>query len=64
MIEQNENGVFNNLFALRTEKGADEKSAFENPTGRKRNTIKSTMIENCILEEDPIIVKEIKDFSD
>ena len=54
----------NILFALRSEKGCDGKSAFVKQNGREPNTLKSRMIENCILEKDPKIDFELEDFSD
>ena len=64
VVEQNKNGISSTLFALRTEKGADEKSVFDKQIGREPNTIKSAMIEKCILEKDPLIEIEPQDFSD
>ena len=40
--------ISNILFALRTEKVADGKSAFEGQTGRKPNTLKSVMVERPV----------------
>ena len=57
-------GISKILFALRSEKGNDGKSAFEKQNGRNPNTLKSRMIEKCILEQDPKIVIEPEDFSD
>ena len=64
VVERSKNGISNILFALRTEKGADGKSSFEKQTGRKPNTLKSAMIDKCILEKDPLIEIEPDDFSD
>ena len=64
LAERSKNGISNILFALRTKKGADGKSALEKQIGRKPNTIKSAMIEKCILEKDPLIEIEPEDFSD
>ena len=64
IVERSKNGISNILFALRTEKRADGKSAFEKQTGRKPNTLKSAMIDKCILEKDPLIEIEPDDFSD
>ena len=52
------------MFALRSEKGPDGKSAFEKQNGRKPNTEKSRMIEKCILEQDPQIEIESENFSE
>ena len=64
VIEKNKHGISGILFAFRTEKGADGKSAFEKQTGRKTNTPKSAMIQKCILDKDPLIEIETEDFSD
>ena len=52
------------LFALRSEKGVDGKSAFEKHMGRKPNTLKSAMIGKCILDKDPKKEIEPEDFSE
>ena len=52
------------LFALRSERGSDGKSAFEKHLGRKPNTPKSRLTEKCILEKDPAIDSEPEDFSE
>ena len=57
IIERNKNGISVFLFALRTEKVADIKSAFTKQTARKPNTLKSAMIQKRILEKDPLIEK-------
>ena len=64
LISKDKNGISNILFALRSEKGPDGKSAFEKQNGRKPNTEKSRMIEKCILEQDPQIEIEPEDFSE
>ena len=64
LISKDKNGISNILFALRSEKGSDGKSAFEKQNGRKPNTEKSRMIEKCILEQDPQIEIEPEDFSE
>ena len=38
IVEWDSSGISNILFPLRTEKGADGRSAFEKQTGRKPNT--------------------------
>ena len=43
------------LFALRTEKRPDGKSAFEPQIARQPNTLKSRMIERFVLDKDPQI---------
>ena len=63
-MSKDKSGISNILFALRSEKGCDGKSAFEKQNGRKPNTLKSRMIENCNLEKDPKINLEPEDFSD
>ena len=63
VVERDKNGISNILFALRMEKGADGKSAFERQLGRKPNTLKSVMVEKCLLERDPLIEIEPEDFS-
>ena len=64
VVEREKSGLSNILFALRSEKGADGKSAFEKHMGRKPNTLKSAMIEKCILDKDPRIDIEPEDFSE
>ena len=64
IISKDKNGISNILFALRSEKGPDGKSAFEKQNGRKPNTEKSRMIEKCILEQDPQIEIEPEGFSE
>ena len=51
-ISKDESEISNILFALRSEKGPDGKSAFERQNGRKPNTEKPRMIEKCILDQD------------
>ena len=63
-MSKDKSGISNILFALRSEKGNDEKSAFEKQNGRNPNTLKSRKIEKCILEQDPKIEIEPEDFSD
>ena len=63
IVQRDTTGISNILFALRSEKGADNKSAFEKQMGRTPNTIKSAMIK-CILEEDPKLQIEPEDFSE
>ena len=64
VVEREKSGLSNILLALRSEKGADGKSAFEKHMGRKPNTLKSAMIEKCILDKDPRIDIEPEDFSE
>ena len=64
VVELEKSGLSNILFALRTEKGADGKSAFEKHVGRKPKTLKSTMIRKRILDKDPLIEIEPADFSE
>ena len=64
MIPKDKSGISNILFALRSEKGPDGKSALEEQNGRKPNTEKSRMIEKCILDQDPRIEIEPEDFSE
>ena len=64
LISKDKSGISNILFALRSEKGPDKKSAFERQNGRKPNTEKSRMIEKCILDQDPQIEIEPEDFSE
>ena len=64
LVSKDKSGISNILFALRSEKGSDGKSAFVKQNGREPNTPKSRMIENCILEKDPKINQEPEDFSD
>ena len=64
LISKGKSGISNILFALRSEKGSDGKSAFERQNGRKPNTEKSRMIEKCILDQDPQIDIEPEDFSE
>ena len=64
LVSKDKSGISNILFALRSEKGYDGKSAFEKQNGRKPNTLKSRMIEKCILEKDLKINLEPEDFSD
>ena len=52
LVQRNSSAISNILFALRTEKGADGKLAFEKQTGRLPNTLKSAMIKKFILEKD------------
>ena len=40
-------GLSSILFALRTERGVDNTSAYERQMGRKPNTLKSAMIRKC-----------------
>ena len=49
------NGIPGILFALRTEKRPDGKSAFQTQIGRQPNTLKSRMIERFVLDQDPQI---------
>ena len=63
-MSKDKSGISNILFALRSEKGNDEKSAFEKQNGRNPITLKSRKIEKCILEQDPKIEIEPEDFSD
>ena len=64
LFSKDKSGISNILFDLRSEKGPDEKSAFERQNGRKPNTEKSRMIEKCILDQDPQIEIEPEDFSE
>ena len=63
VVERDKNGISNIFFALRTEKRADGKSSFERQVGKKPNTLKSVMVEKCVLERDPLIEIE-PDFSE
>ena len=51
VVERDNSRISNILFAPRTEKGADDKSAFEKQTGRKLNTLKLVMVENVFQEK-------------
>ena len=64
IISKEKKGLSKLLFALRSERGSDGKSAFGKHLGRKRNTPKSRLIEKCILEKDPAIEIEPEDFSE
>ena len=64
ILQRDTSGTSNILFALRSEKGADGKTAFEKQIGRQQNTLKSGMIRKYILEKDPEINIEMKDFSE
>ena len=64
LISKDKRGISNIFFALRSEKGPDGKSAFERQNGRKPNTEKSRMIEQCILDQDPGVEIEQEDFSE
>ena len=64
VVEREKSGLSNIRFALRSGKGADGKSAVEKHMGRKPNTLKSAMIEKCILDKDPRIDIEPEDFSE
>ena len=64
LVSKEKSGISNILFALRSEKGNDGKSAFEKQNGRNLNTLKSRMFEKCILGQDPKIEIEPEDFSD
>ena len=64
LVSKDKSRISNILFALRSEKENDGKMAFEKQNGRNPNTLKSRMIEKCILEQDPKIVIEPEDFSD
>ena len=64
LVSEDESGISNILFALRSETSNDGKSAFAIQNGRNQSTLKSRMIENCILEHDPKIETEPEDFSD
>ena len=55
VIERNKNGIFDILFVLRTGKSTKGYSTFEKQTGRKPKTLKSALIQKCILEKDPLI---------
>ena len=61
LISKEKSGISNILFALRSEKGPDRKSAFERQNGRKPNTVKLRMIEKCISDQDPRIEIEPED---
>ena len=63
IVQRDSSAISNILFALKTEKGADGKSAF-GKTGRLANTLKSAMIRKCILEKDPSINIEPDYFSE
>ena len=64
VISKEKTGISKILFALRSEKGSDGKSAFERHLGRTPNTSKSRLIEKCVLEKDPAINIEPEDFSE
>ena len=64
VVERERSGLSKILFALRSEKGIDGKSAFEKHMGRKPNTLISAMIGKCILDKDPRIEIEPDDFSE
>ena len=64
IVQRDTTGISNILFALRSEKGADNNSAFEKQMGRTPKTLKSAMIRKCILEEDPKLQIEPEDFSE
>ena len=64
LISKEKSGISNILFALKSGKVPDGKSAFEKPNGRKLNTQKSRMIENCNLDQDPRIEIKPEDFSE
>ena len=64
VVEKDTSGLSNILFALRTEKGVDNKSAYERQMCRKPNTLKSAMIRKCFLEKDPQLQIEPEDFSE
>ena len=64
LVSKDKSGKSNILFALRSEKGNDGKSAFVRKNGKNPNTLKSRIIEKCILEQDPKIRIEPEDFSD
>ena len=53
VVQKDTSGLSNILFALRTERGVDNTSAYERQMGRKPNTLKSAMIRKCFLEKDP-----------
>ena len=64
LVSNDKSGTSNILFVLRSEKGNDGKSAFVRQNGRSPNTLKSRIIEECILEQDPKIKIEPEDSSD
>ena len=64
VVQKDTSRLSNILFALRTEKGADNTSAYERQMGRKPNTLKSAMIRKCFLEKDPQPQIEPEDFSE
>ena len=64
VISKEKTGLSKILFALRSEKRSDGKSAFERHLGRTPNTPKSRLIEKCVLEKDPAINIEPEDFSE
>ena len=53
IVQRDTTRVLNIMFALRSDKEADNTSAFQRQTGRKPNTLKSVVIKNCVLEKDP-----------
>ena len=63
-MSKDKSGISNILFARRSENGNDGKSAFEKQNGRNPITLKPSMIEKCIFEQDPKIEVEPEDFSD
>ena len=64
MISKEKTGLSKILFALRSEKGSDGKSAFQRHLGRTPNTPKSRLIEKCNLERNSAINIEPEDFSE
>ena len=64
VFQKDTSGLSNILFALRTEKGVDNTSAYGRQMCRKPNTLKSTMIRKCFLKKDPQLQIEQKDFSE
>ena len=55
VVKSGKSEISNILFALRSEKGEDGKSAFEKHMDRKPNTLKSVMIEKRILYKNPLL---------
>ena len=64
IVQRDTTGFSNILFALRSEKGANNTSVFESQMGRKPNTLKSAMIGKCTSEKDPKLQIEPEDFGD
>ena len=64
VVERERSGLSRILFALRSEKRVDGKSAFEKLMSGKPNTLKSAMIGKYVLDKDRGIEIESEDFSE